>query len=687
MKKLFRRYDLIFTVLLFILAVPAEYYEIFSLLEDQTISFRHIFRMHYGNKDDTTFSKEIVLVNTDEAFFQEYGSYPLRRTDIGKIAENLHTLGAKVVALDILMDFPSSYGEDPIIAKSLATIGRPLLVSQAEFKGNQFIKLNPPTPVLNAVVETGYSNISSSSAVVTTLSKLRIYPEVAEKGGWPFAIKALALYWNLEPTFEGQHLTLGKMMTIPLDQFNNLYIDFPSLPSGIHYLSEVAGLSAMEFLDISDLDDNELNELSYWVKDKIVLLGDTSEVSHDWFDTPVGMVYGVEIIADTIHTILKGCPLRPAPLSMEVLLSGTFMLTIIFTGRISHPSLRALIATLFILTYITALTWAYVQIGLVISMVYTLLAGVISFLAISLRYYLMVMGQKHLIQNAFGQYLSPKVVDILVKDPSKLTLGGEQREMTALFSDVAGFSSISENLTPKELVHLLNEYLTAMCNIIARHHGTIDKFEGDAIIAFWGAPIDQADHAKLACLACIDMQKEMHHMRNRLKEANRPAMHIRIGLNSGPMVVGNMGSAQRMDYTIMGDAVNLAARLEGANKFYGSDTLISETTYKLAQEVIDVRQLDTVRVVGKREAVTIYQLLDRKNQVSGTMAEMLVYYEKGLTAYQNMDFSQALLFFQTALKILPTDGPCQTYVDRCQQFLLTPPDHHWDGVFQLTSKG
>ena len=689
MKQLLKRYDIFATIILFMLAVPAEYYETFALLEEQTISFRHLLRMSSASPEKTRFSKDaIVLVNTDEEFFKEYGSFPLRRTDIGQIAANLHTLGARVVAIDLLMDFPSSYKEDEPTAEMFKKAGNVLLVSQAAFNGNKFIKVNYATPVLKEYTEAGYTNIGSQSAIVTSLSRLKIYPEIVEQAnGWPFAVKALAMYLGVEPKIEDNILKLGTEIAVPLDQFGNFYIDFPALPTGTQFLGQSAGLTALEFLDISDLDEDELSELSYWVKDKIVMVGDTSEVSHDWFDTPVGMVYGVEIISDSIHTLLRNAPLRPASQFLEMVILFVFMTCLILAGLVASPTIRSLAAVLLAVGLIAGGTLAYIHTGLVISLSYSLTAGFLSFLIITARYYIMEMGQKKMIKGAFGQYLSPAVVEILVKDPSKLSLGGESREMTAFFSDVAGFSSISEKLTPAELVQLLNEYLTAMCDIIAQQDGTIDKFEGDAIIAFWGAPLDQPNHATLASFACIDMANHMVEMRKTLKAEGRPNMTVRMGVNSGPMVVGNMGSAQRMDYTIMGDAVNLAARLEGANKFYTSGTMLSDSTYQQAKEHIEARKLDVVRVVGKKEPITIYQLLERKGQLSAPMTALLASYYEAYAAYEAKDFATALQLFEKTLAMDPDDGPTQTFVDRCKEYVENPPPADWDGVFQFTSKG
>ena len=259
--------------------------------------------------------------------------------------------------------------------------------------------------------------------------------------------------------------------------------------------------------------------------------------------------------------------------------------------------------------------------------------------------------------------------------------------MTAYFSDIAGFSSFSENMTPTELVNVLNDYLTEMCNIIIASEGTVDKFEGDAIIAFWGAPAIQEAHAKLACFASIDMNQALVPLRARWAEDGRPAINVRMGLNTGPMVVGNMGSAQRMNYTIMGDTVNLASRLEGANKAYGSDIMIAEATYLAAQEFVDVRELDTLRVVGKSEPVKVYQLLDRKGETKGLMADLVTQYEKGLKLYKERDYAAAKAAFKLSLAIAESDGPSKTYVARCDEYMKNPPRDDWDGVFTLDSKG
>jgi adenylate cyclase len=297
------------------------------------------------------------------------------------------------------------------------------------------------------------------------------------------------------------------------------------------------------------------------------------------------------------------------------------------------------------------------------------------------------MGQKAVIRDMFGQYLSPDVVADLVKSPEKLSLGGEERELTAFFSDIAKFSTFSESMSATELVTVLNEYLTGMCNIIIDEHGTVDKFEGDLIMAFWGAPRLLEEHAKHTCFAAIDQRKALASLRKKWVSEGKPAIEVRMGIHTGKMVVGNMGSAQRMNYTIMGDAVNLASRLEGANKAFDSRIMISESTYAACHESIDARELDTIRVVGRNDPVTVYQLLERKNQTQGILADLVDRYASALALYKNGNYQDALLGFKSCVELDAEDGPALTMVSRCESFVGAPPADDWDHVFTLVEKG
>jgi adenylate cyclase len=296
--------------------------------------------------------------------------------------------------------------------------------------------------------------------------------------------------------------------------------------------------------------------------------------------------------------------------------------------------------------------------------------------------------EKGFIRGAFSHYLSVDVISELIDDPSRLSLGGEERELTAIFTDIKGFSTISEKLTPQELVSLLNTYLTTMSDIIMDNKGTIDKYEGDAIISFFGAPITLEDHAVKACISALKMRNiERVLSQQLLKEGKTPSPIItRIGINTGPMVVGNMGTSKKMDYTIMGSDVNLAARLEGVNKQYGTQILISGATKKYLGRDFVTRELDKVRVVGIHRPVTIHELCNFRKDITEEDKKGYANYDKGMELFRLKDWVAAEESFNKVLKFLPDDGPSPVFIKRCKQYIKKAPPADWDGVYNLLNK-
>ena len=294
--------------------------------------------------------------------------------------------------------------------------------------------------------------------------------------------------------------------------------------------------------------------------------------------------------------------------------------------------------------------------------------------------------EKRFIKGAFSQYLAPAVINQLIDNPKMLELGGEEKVLTAFFSDIKGFSTFSEKLTPKELVNLLNLYLTEMTDVVLEYGGTVDKFVGDAIVAFFGAPVSYEDHAKRACYASLDIQKKSVELRERWKKEGHPEVYTRIGLNTGPMVVGNMGTTRKMNYTIMGDAVNLASRLEGANKPYGTYIMLGESTYLVAKDSIEARELDSIRVMGKSEPVRVYELIARKGELDRAKTSVIESYNKGLSYYKERKWDDAISQFKIALMTDSNDGPSKTYINRCNEFKSSPPHDNWDGVYVMKEK-
>ena len=456
MGKLIRRPDLWISLALFLLMIPAERLELFSSLENWLLGNRHIIRLNTLDPEKTQFAyDDIVIVDTEEKFFDEYGSWPLKRSDIAKLTSNIKKLGAKVIALDMLMDFPNGYDEDPILAEAMEKTGNTIVVAQLEFDGGgKFKGINYPTETLKGAAESGYTN---HTLIGDKLSRVRFFPEqIEEHNIWPFAIKTLAMYKGVEPKLENGQLIIGDIV-VPLDQFNDLWIDFPLLPPMATFLAKdtPAGVSAAEvLLELEDIPDDEWDEetedLQELIRGKIVLVGDTSEVSHDIFSSPIGEVYGIEFLADTIMTLMKNAPIRPAGNGSEMLVLLILFIAFVLVTLI--PKFENAFFFLIIAGYAAFGVYMYVYHGVAYSMSYSLIACILSTGSINLYLFMMERKQKGFIKGAFSQYLSPTVIDQIVENPEMLQLGGEKREMTPFFSDIQGFSTISEGLTPEELV-------------------------------------------------------------------------------------------------------------------------------------------------------------------------------------------------------------------------------------------
>jgi adenylate cyclase len=296
--------------------------------------------------------------------------------------------------------------------------------------------------------------------------------------------------------------------------------------------------------------------------------------------------------------------------------------------------------------------------------------------------------EKKFIRKAFSTYVSDDVVKEIIADPSRLKLGGIKRHMSALFTDIRGFTSVSERLDPEDLVSLLNRYLTAMSDVILRERGTIDKYEGDAIIAFFGAPLDLEDHAVRACMSAAAIKRTEKELNKIILEEGLSSVPLmtRIGINTGSMVAGNMGTENKMNYTIIGNAVNLAARLEGVNKQYGTWILAAESTVREAGNRFLTRRLDRVRVVGIKEPVRIYELVETMDAAEDREKELIGRFEMALDRFEERNWAGAADDFRNLAGLFPEDNPARFYLSRCKDFLKNPPGVDWDGVFNLAVK-
>jgi class 3 adenylate cyclase/CHASE2 domain-containing sensor protein len=448
-------------------------------------------------------------------------------------------------------------------------------------------------------------------------------------------------------------------------------------------------------------------------RDKYVLFGLYAPGLYDTFSTPISSVYpGVGMHITMLDNLLSGDFIRESPrwINLALLFAVSLLITLLslFPGR-APVSVGAALITLLLIVGGTIAAYHFGNVW--VPMAAPVIAVVLSFLISTVYSYVTEGSQKRFIKSAFSRYLSPTVIDQIIADPSQLNLGGEKREMTAIFTDIRSFSTISEALgDPGKLVELLNFYLTRMSDIVLQNGGTIDKYEGDAIIAFFGAPVHTEAHARLACRSAVLMHKAERDINREvlaqglvtravmdalvrkgiLKSPDDPnPLFTRLGINTGDMVVGNMGTPGKMDYTIMGDAVNLAARLEGINKQYNTGgILISEYTMARLDDEFVLRPLSRVRVVGKSIPIRLYELLDIREDAPPELAAMTEVWGSAFDHYENGNFAAAGNIFKTICKRNPQDRVARLYLDRCARYLASPPpDEVWEGgVDNLTEK-
>ena len=414
---------------------------------------------------------------------------------------------------------------------------------------------------------------------------------------------------------------------------------------------------------------------------KAVLVGVTLVGAFDQVVTPFREVEpGVYAHAAMLSAILSGHYLQRGPwlvwLEVAFLVGGALLLAIVLPRVGAGPRVAVPLG-------LVALWWLFGQLflraGLQLALVLPVVGLLLVASALTLFGWLSTDREKLRLRRTFRYYLSEAVMTEMLEHPEHLKLGGEKRELTVLFSDIRGFTSIAERTAPEALVRFVNGYLTPMTDIVFDEGGTLDKYIGDAVMAFWGAPVAQEDHALRACRAAMRFLRELERLQPQWVAEGVGEVEIGVGINTGPMVVGNMGSAARFDYTVMGDAVNLASRLEGANKLFGTRVLLSEETHAKVRDEVCARRLGAVRVRGKQKPTQVYELR-HLGPPTPTEAQAVAHFEAGVEAFSAKEFEQAERHFQALLRIWPEDGPARRYLDEVAFLRLSPPGADWDGA-------
>ncbi|MBW1717277.1 MAG: adenylate/guanylate cyclase domain-containing protein [Deltaproteobacteria bacterium] len=495
----------------------------------------------------------------------------------------------------------------------------------------------------------------------------------------PLSIQCVWHYLDRPPlilkiaSYGVQGIQMGDI-SIPTDETGQMMINYLGPPKTFtHY-------------PITDIINNRIPKGTF--KDKMVLVGATALGIYDIRSTPFSSVCpGVEVHATVIDNILgQNFLIRPDWIKSLDLLA--IILMGVVTGLVI-PRLNAAKGILFVICVFTAHILLsrlfFVNYGLWFNITYPLTALIVLYVSHTIYKYMTEERERKKIKGAFTYYVSSSVVNEMLKHPEKLKLGGERKELTVLFSDIKGFTTIAEGLTPEELVNLLNEYLTVMTDVVFKYDGTLDKYIGDAIMAVYGAPLDSPDHPFNACQSALEMIKELKRLNEKWVGEGRQAFDIRIGINTGPMMVGNMGSKQRFDFTAMGDSVNLGSRLEGANKSYKTSIIIGEITYERVKNEFVCMELDSVRVKGKKKPVKIYSLAGVKDIPE--IPEVIVnQFNEGVTVYRERKWDEAIQIFENVAAMDPDLYAAQLYIERCNNFKKTPPPPDWDGVYVMTTK-
>ena len=470
-----------------------------------------------------------------------------------------------------------------------------------------------------------------------------------------------------------EELQVGSLR-IPVDDRLTTLVPYRGAKNSFKYFSLVDVLN--DRVDVAEL------------KGKIALVGTTAPGLLDLRATPIDSVYpGVEVHANLIAGILdENIKQRPAYVIgvafALVLLAGLVMALL---QPLLTPA-KSTWVTVLVVVLVLAINLSVFHYGNVVLPLAPTVAMILLLFTFNMAYGFFVEARgKRQITGLFGQYVPPELVDEMAKDPEKFSMQGESREMTVLFTDVRGFTTISEGLDPKALSQLMNEFLTPLTEVIYRHRGTIDKYMGDCIMAFWGAPLPDPMHARHALLAALEMQQTLRELQPHFKANNWPEIRIGVGLNTGRMSVGNMGSSIRLAYTVMGDAVNLASRLEGITKEYGADIIVGETTREAVPDVV-FREVDRVRVKGKDVAVTIYEPVGLQGQVDRARLEEIESFHRSLEFYRSQNWDMAERQLMLLQELSPESKLCKTFLQRIAFLRSRPPGAEWDGAFTFETK-
>ncbi|MEO8602932.1 MAG: adenylate/guanylate cyclase domain-containing protein [bacterium] len=665
---------------------------------------------------------EVVVVAVDDDSLFELGRWPWSRSRVGELLERVNAGGARVIGVDLVQSEPtaacelggvadslapacrdeltralgSGQGEDARLAASVRAAGRIVLgyffsrdgdespyskesayglvqrapgADESALPRGHHVTQNLPA-LASAAAGLGYFNFGPDMDGLFRHASLAL--RFHDRIVLPLALAMLQRAWpERQPALrlgpDGvEQIRVGDI-EIPVDRHGKLLINYRGAGRTFRHISAadvLAGrVAPAEF------------------HDKLVVVGVSARGVGDIRAAPFDAEYpGVEIHATVLDNILRRDFIRTPGWSgpdVVAILALCLQLGVLLQWTRGWSS--AGLAAAVIAVYLVVTQWLFIHTGIALTAFYPALAAGLTYVAIGVHHYVAVDREHRRTRRTLEVYLSPALAAFVSERPEMLKLGGEKSDRSVLFSDVQGFTNISERLAPEQLVELLNAYLGEMTDAVFAQDGMLDKYIGDGVMAVWGAPVPQADHAARACRSALAMTERLVILNARNAARGWPTLRVRIGLNSGPMVFGNMGSPGHLSLTVMGDNVNLGARLEGINKLYGSAIIASEATVRAAGDAVVVRELDQVRVRGRSGTVRIFEILGS----GGTEAKwqaMIAHFHSGLAAYRARDWDAARIAFEAAMAARMNDGPSDLYLRRLRQFSATPPPDNWEAV-------
>ncbi len=715
------------SIALLVIVFTQEFFFEFPPLKRAELSLIDLRFEKRGTRLANPDSSEIVIVAISQESYKTLPDrWPWPKEYYTRLVQNLRRAGAKAIGIDIIFSSadPGQAAAEQEFREVLEKSPEVVLAGKLEPEAGRY-------RILRA--EEDYGNIFSGSADHLGLVNVVTDEDGVLRRYMPFAYDSA--HGGRIPMFSMAMLNVFLGMkagyTAGIDGDNFAYAD-RSIPGydPTSFLINYYGASGLfRRLNIADvLDDStfdtreelespgmEINTFddpdAGYLYDgtftgKIVLIGSVMPEDKDLFTVPIGegridgdnQMYGVEIHANVIQSILDSNQiLRQPRWQVSMIVIGLCLFSFSLTAgikaiRTKYGLLLEILGAAVLFGQLMIIYWLGLKLfnerNVLMDMTAPFLAVLASYVGSSIYNYVSERRARLMIKTMFSQYVNPSVVDELLENPEKLRLGGERKELTVFFSDIEQFTSISEKLAPEDLVSVLNEYLNVMTSLIFANDGTLDKYEGDAIMAFWGAPLPQADHAFLACRSAVRMQESIDGLTRLWEGEGKPILRTRIGINTAEVIVGNLGGVNRFDYTVVGDGVNLGSRLENANKEYRTRIIIGENTYAKVGDRVIVRELDLLVAAGKTEPIRIYELLGIRGETNepGRLREFLGRYDEGLMLYRKREWDKAIAKFRQALESKPNDYPTTMYISRSEAFRATPPPAGWRGEFAMGKK-